>query len=83
VPTTDPLHELERFIDALPLPTAAERAREALIARLACALEDMSETLPADHRVRREAMGWRDRPDLEQLLEVWEAGRYAARRAAG
>jgi hypothetical protein len=76
VSTTDPLlHELEMFIDALPLPTAVEGAREALIARLARALEDMSETLPADHRVRRDAMGWKDRRDLEQLLEVWEAGR--------
>jgi hypothetical protein len=77
------LHELKNLVDAMPLPTAAERAREALITRLACALEDMSETLPADHRVRRDAVGWRDRPDVERLLDVWEAGRYAARRAAG
>jgi hypothetical protein len=81
---TDPqTQELESLIDAMPLPTADERAREALTFRLACALEDMNETLPEDHRVRREAIGWRDRADLEQLLDVWEAGRYAASRAAG
>ena len=77
------LRDLESLVNAMPLPTAAERERDALITRLACALEDMSETLPADHRVRRDAVGWKDRADLEQLLDVWEAGRFAARRAAG
>jgi len=84
VVTTDPrFQQLEKLIDELPLPTPAERLREALIARLARALEDMNETLPVDHRVRRDAIGWTARADLEQLLDVWEAGRYAARRAAG
>ena len=78
-----PFHELENLVNALPLPTPAEQEREGLTLRLACALEDMSDTLPEDHRVRREAIDWKDRADLEQLLDVWEAGRYAASRAAG
>jgi hypothetical protein len=75
--------ELKILIEDMPLPTEAERTREALITRLGCALEDMCETLPEDHRVRREAIGWKDRADLEQLLDAWEAGRFAAQRAAG
>ncbi|MFO0762245.1 MAG: hypothetical protein U0359_37745 [Byssovorax sp.] len=75
--------ELETMIKEMPLPTEAERKRDALIFRLACVLEDMSETLPEDHPVRREAIRWKDRENLEQLLDAWEAGRYAALRATG
>lgn len=74
---------VEDIVEAMPLPSDAERTRAALIRRLACALEDMSETLPSDHPVRREAIGWKDRDDLEHLLDVWEAGRHGARRATG
>lgn len=75
--------DLSDIIEKMPLPTEADRKRESLIGRLACALEDMSEALPADHPVRREALGWKDREDFEHLLDVWEAGRYAGSRAAG
>ena len=75
--------QLENLIEAMPFPTEADRKRDALIGRLARALEDMSETLPPDHPVRLEAVDWKDREDFEHLLDVWEAGRYAARRAAG
>ena len=64
------------------LPTEADRKRDALIGRLASALEDMSETHRADHAVRLQAVGWKDREDFEHLLDVWETGRYATRRGA-
>ena len=69
---------LEAVIREMPLPTEAERKREALVGRLASALEDMGETLPAEHPVRRSAIHWKDREDFEQLLDAWEAGRYPA-----
>lgn len=74
---------VEQIVDSMRLPTAAERRREALVHRLACALEDMADLLPADDPVRVEAATWKGRTDLEHLLDVWEAGVRAGQRAAG
>lgn len=68
----------EADLDALmPLPSEAERKRSNLVMRLACALDDMAERFP-DEPLLAEAPGWKDRPDFEQLLDAWEAGRHPA-----
>jgi hypothetical protein len=63
------------LVDDLPVPTDEDRRRGALICRLAAVLEEMAET--ADPRLP-EALGWRNRADLERLLDGWEAGRHGA-----
>lgn len=55
-----------------PPTTEADRERSALLSRLADALE----VLPSGHPLVEEAVGWKDRPDLAELLDVWEAGRH-------
>jgi hypothetical protein len=56
----------------LPPMTEEERKRHALLGRLACALEVMSDE-GADRAIIEQAIGWRLRDDFEQLLDAWEA----------
>lgn len=73
--------ELFRHIAGEPAPSAAERRRRGLVARLACVLQEMREKFPGNTALVDEAMGWRSQPDFEHLLDVWEAGDHPALRA--
>ena len=86
--TVDPagaswLEGIRKLVGEMPRSTEQESRRGALLRRLAIALEEMSETLPPDHALLGEAVGWKDRADFEALLEAWESGGLPAVYAHG
>ena len=59
-----------------PPQTECERKRSALLCRLAGALEDMRVRGIGVSQLGEDPIAWKDRPDLERLLDVWEAGEH-------
>jgi hypothetical protein len=66
-----------------PPSTAAQRTRSALLCRLAGALEDMSARGLGPSDLGEDPVAWKDREDLERLLDTWEAGEHPAQRPRG
>jgi hypothetical protein len=72
--------DLLRHIASQPIPSAEEQKRRALVSRLACVLQEISEKFPGNTALVDAAMSWRSRPDFEQHLDEWEAGDHPALR---
>jgi hypothetical protein len=66
-----------------PPQTDTQRTRSALLCRLAGALEDMSARGLGPFDLGEDPVAWKDREDLEGLLDSWEAGEHPAQRPRG
>jgi len=65
------LDGMDALLAEIPPMTDEERRRDALMGRLACALEIMSDQGLDPARIDK-AIGWPLRHDFEQLLDAWE-----------
>jgi hypothetical protein len=61
-----------------PPQTEDEQRRSALLARLAGALGDMRVRGLGVKELGEDPVAWKDRPDLESLLDAWERGEHPA-----
>jgi hypothetical protein len=66
-----------RFPESPP-QTEDEQRRSALLSRLAGALEDMRVRGLGVNELGEDPVAWKDRPDLESLLDMWETGEHPA-----
>ncbi len=64
-----------RFPESPP-ETADQLRRSALLCRLAGVLEDMRVRGLSAVDLGEDPVTWKDRADLDQLLDVWEAGEH-------